>query len=304
MEVEAPGKILETFAIADLPSPAPAALHVVGAITQARPAEAPVSQLAAIVAEDPKLSEHLVYAATLAAPTVAGGAGLDGIQDACEILGATGVHAASIAYSVMDSNRTTGCLSFNDIEFWSEALARGVSMARVLRNIDAELTPVQGFAYGLLSRIGRLGLAKAFSDQYGELLESSKEWINTAETETFGIGGDRLSALLLQGWELDAYSKLLTWQTTASSETQDPSCRKFQLLLQFGECAGRMFVKAKAEINLLKGIAEAASELGLTSKQMFDSFDGAIEDWQQVGKRLRIGTRNVPQLAQFYSAFS
>ncbi len=156
-----------------------------------------IDDIAELVANDPALSGRLLQLANAAAM----GGGVTSIHQAVGRLGMEAVKNLALGFSVVDQHSSGRCVHFPYRKFWSESLL----MAHLMRElaIDVNLGSADElFTCALLARIGCLGLATAYPEEYSALLITplSDEQLLAQEEALLGIHHLDISAALLREW--------------------------------------------------------------------------------------------------------
>lgn len=307
VRVEALTKIYETLLAADrLPSPKGVALDI---LRSTEGEDASIAKLAAICEKDPAISARLLQAAN--SPLSGVTQTVHSVRDAAAILGTSAVQAIALAFSLLSQNREGQCEGFDYDAFWSQALAQGTAMRRAAA-FATTLEPEEAYTYGLLSPIGKLGLASVFPIKYAGVVELTKgsQWADTAELETFGVTGEQLSAVMMNSWGMPRLLDLVHLEFAELAGEQEPEpvpgTRTADLAnaLDFGRGVAATVMAKEPTVDMLKTIGESASRLGMSPDQMFENFDQSVEEWRAAGSALKVRTRAVPPLAEIYAAFS
>ena len=124
------------------------------------------------------------------------------IRDAIGILGLNTVRGLALADSLMADRQLLVCHAFDYPDFWSRSLARAVAM-QALTTLSHLMPSDEAFTLGLLSRVGELGMASLFPDDYARLLKqkaSTEAERLDRERETFEFDHADLTAALLNDW--------------------------------------------------------------------------------------------------------
>ncbi|MEI7430808.1 MAG: response regulator, partial [Betaproteobacteria bacterium] len=188
----------ETFKSSGLlPSPKGPALAVV---QQARQEDVSMAQLARTIQADPALVARMLKLAN--ANLAKGARPVLAIKDAVGILGLNAVRGLALGFSLMTDKRSRNCRAFNYPAFWSRSLACAVAM-HALVSASRLMQSDEAFTLGLLSRVGELGLASLFPDEYADLLGSgspSSTELLALERRSFEFDHTDLTTALMTDW--------------------------------------------------------------------------------------------------------
>ena len=149
---------------------------------------------------DPAISGRLLKYANAAAfgrsrPVVS-------LHRAIVALGSFRVRDLVIRFSVLQANRAGECSGFDYNGFWSRSLATAIACQDLARY--AQIAGEENFTIGLLSRVGELGFATLFPDDYGAILASrpDRPTLLALEEAQFGFDHRALGGAMLAEWGL------------------------------------------------------------------------------------------------------
>ena len=180
-----------------LPTPRGAALEL---LRLARVENASVGDVARVAQVDPVLAARLIHAANRASQRAAPGVG--SINAAVMRLGFSATRQIAPGFSLVSDYRRGACRQFDYKAFWTGSVLRGLAaraIAARLRTGD----PQEALSCGLLAGIGRLALATAQPEAYGELLAihgQNGARLRAAEQARFAIDHGALGVALLDQW--------------------------------------------------------------------------------------------------------
>jgi len=187
--------------VREFPSPATVISKV---IEVAGDAHASLDKLASVIATDPPLTTELLKTANSA--FYGASSAVKTVNRAVVQLGVRTVRCIAVCFAARDAARD-GILPKEDmIEFWSDALRRGVA-ARTLAKLTRQVEPEEAFTTGLLLDFGILAILKkhpekvsAWREIRGLLPHERLE----REKELFGVSHDTIGAMLLEKWGMPA----------------------------------------------------------------------------------------------------
>ncbi|MDP3902781.1 MAG: diguanylate cyclase [Methylococcaceae bacterium] len=182
-------------------------------------------------------------------------------------------------------------MKFDYGAYWAQALAMAVAIAAITAR-ERTVTPEEAFTLGLLSDIGRLALATAWSEIYGECLNSAQgsELLNL-ERERFAVDHKELTLLLLQDWGfpgifLDALKLSLEPPTEENSRTTRLARQLAFARLLSRYCIGDDQYRA----SLLPGLQQEAGAHSLENEALTEFIAEIIQQWHDWGKQIEIKT--------------
>ena len=124
------------------------------------------------------------------------------IQQAVSILGTNAVRSLVLSFSFLSIEATGRKDAFNYRKFWEKSLAAGVSARLIMEKLKQKELE-EAFIAGLLQNAGELILARAFPDEYGQVLMRSEETENSRlalEQELIGADHCFIGAEVFKHW--------------------------------------------------------------------------------------------------------
>jgi diguanylate cyclase (GGDEF)-like protein len=269
-----------------LPSPSGTALAIMQLVQQS---DATVQQVSQLVKVDPALSGRILRFANSAA--FGARRPIADIQTAVMMMGMQTVRNFALSLSLIGSNSKGHCPEFDYEAYWSRSLAMSVSIAAITAR-EVTVVPAESFTLGLLSDIGGLALATAWSEIYGECLSMAEgKQLLALERERFAIDHNALSLMLLADWGfptvfLDAL-KLSFEMKVAGLTRIDQFAR--QLIL--ARLIGNYCVADEAHRAMLLPYLTAEADLhALDEPALLAFIDETIELWHEWGKLIDVKT--------------
>ncbi len=269
-----------------LPSPSGTALLIMQLVQKD---STTVQQLSELVKVDPALTSRILSFANSAAfgarrPIAA-------VNDAIMMMGMQSVRNFALSLSLVSSNKGSHCPGFDYDTYWAQALAMAVAIAAISAR-ERKATPEEAFTLGLLSDIGRLALATAWSDIYGDCIRTAKDDdLLRLERERFAIDHKELTLMLLLDWGLPALfldALKLSFELPASEATRTT---RFAEQLAFARLVARYCVADNQyRVSLLPKLQQEA----LTHNLEGDGFNQFLEEisqqWHVWGRLIDIKT--------------
>lgn len=276
----------ELKAAGRLPSPSGLALAIMRLVQRE---DATVKKLIDLVKADPALTARILRFANSAAfgarrPVAA-------IQDAVIMMGMPAVRNFALGLSIVSRQRSEHCSGFDYGVYWAQALALAVAVAAVTGR-ERTVAPEEAFTLGLLSDIGRLALATAWSDTYSECLRASQgDDLLQLERERFAVDHNELTLILLLDWGLP--SLLLDSLKLSFESPTGESSRivRFAQQLAFSRRIARFCVADDSYRAVLLPDLRQDAVLHALEGESFDRFlDEVCKQWQEWGKLIDIET--------------
>lgn len=296
-----PGRYGDLKATGKLPSPRGVAFAIVKLLQRE---DYPIHDLIKLVQSDPAISGCLLKFSNAALlgqvrPIVS-------LHKAILALGAFRVRDLVVGFSILHANRNGQCRAFDYDGFWARSLATAIACQELAQ--FANIASDEHFTIGLLSRIGELGLASLFPEEYSTLLCAEQEPAKLAllEQEHFGFDHRQLGATMMEEWGLPHIL------IEAAYHHEDPgaahltaSTRLCTLTLSLD------FARVQAEIcmaedemrwTLLPELLTRSAHLGIGAEALSGMVDDMVVHWREWSAMLRVRTRDVPPFAQLLAA--
>jgi two-component system cell cycle response regulator len=269
-----------------LPSPSGLALAIMRLVQSE---DATVQKLAELVKADPALTARILSFANSAAlgarrPVAA-------IQDAVMIMGMPSVRNFALSLSIVGAHRGGHCPGFDYGVYWAQALAMAVAVAAVTGR-ERTVAPEEAFTLGLLSDIGRLALATAWTEAYDECLRAVQDGnLLQLERERFAVDHKELTLILLLDWGLP--SLLLDALNLSFEPPLDEVSRmtRFSRQLAFARQIARFCVADDPyRAALLPGLKQEALIHALEGEAFEHFLEVTCQQWHEWGKLIEINT--------------
>ncbi|MDX8126927.1 diguanylate cyclase [Methylomonas sp. OY6] len=269
-----------------LPTPSGTALAIMQLVQRD---DADVLKLTELVKLDPALTARILSFANSAA--FGARRPIANIHDAVVMMGVQSVRNFALSLSLVGGHSNGRCPEFDYRLYWAQALAKAVAMAAITSR-ERTIAPDEAFTLGLLSDIGKLALASAWSDLYGGCLKSSQAGnLLHLERECFAVDHQELTLLLLQDWGLPAIfvDGLKLSFTSDSNETS--RAHRLAEQLAFAEQIARHCVADETDRVTLMPALQQQAQHHSDDVSTIDAFLAEVEDqWRQWGQQINIDT--------------
>ncbi|MGZ5052600.1 MAG: GGDEF domain-containing response regulator [Methylobacter sp.] len=269
-----------------LPSPSGTALSIMQLVQQS---DATIQQVTQLVKVDPALSGRILRFANSAAfgarrPIV-------DVQSAVMMMGMQTVRNFALSLSLVGNNSKGHCPDFNYEVYWSRSLAMSVALASLTAR-ELTVVPEESFTLGLLSDIGSLALATAWSDLYGECLRmASGDQLLALERERFTIDHNALTLLLLADWGLPKiFLDALKLSFGAKIGGIDRISQLGKQLILARMLGNYCVADEEHRAALFPSLAAEAGMHGLDEQALLVFINEIIELWHEWGKLIDVNT--------------
>ncbi len=287
-----------------LPSPKGPALAVVQLTRQDNVSSA---QLVHAIQADPVLVARLLKLANACRKRAAERPIL-AIKDAIGILGLNAVRGLALGFSLMTDANSPGCRTFNYSAFWSRNLASAVAM-QALAAVSGVMQSDEAFTLGLLSKVGELGMASLFPDDYARLLESaprSGAEARALERQAFEFDHVDMTAALLADWGFPAsLIEPVSYQDQPEAAGFAPGSRAERLLftLTLASSIADVCMAAKDERRaMMANVFLLGGKLSLGAEELIAHCDGIVRDWSDWCRLLEVPSHALPSFAELMNA--
>jgi len=180
--------------------------------------------------------------------------------------------------------------------------------SRHLAHRVGSFAPDEAFTCGLLSQIGRLGLASVFPDEYADALYAvatdGSEQLVEIERRVFGIDHNKLAAEMMSDWHLPVlFCDAVRAQGAPDTTDIEPNPRTHLLarILHLGGFISLILTQPTVHRDTLSVLVQDADRLSISPYVFHETFDAISREWCEAGGIFSVRTRLVPPLAEIYS---
>jgi two-component system cell cycle response regulator len=278
-----------------LPSPSGTALEIMKLLQRD---DAEINDVSKLVKLDPALTGRILQFANSA--SIGANRSISNINDAIMMMGMTAVKNFALSLSLVGNDNYSRCPNFDYPAYWSKSLAAAVVITS-LSGRERVISSEEAFTLGLLMDIGRLALATAWSESYGECIAKAKGVeLLKLEQERFAINHNTLTVMLLADW---GFSDLFLEGIKLSFETVNDNLSKANRLakqLIFAQQVANYCVADEAyrEVLMPDLIVEAAHH-SFDESELAIFLEDDLKQWQEWGKMINVKTdirQSAPEL--------
>ena len=284
-----------------LPSPQGLALAILD--VSHRP-DANLNDVARLVQADPAMSGRLLRYANSA--QTAATRHIVSLGQAITFLGLFRVRQIVLAFSLLDRYRSGKCAAFDYPEYWTTSVATAIAAQKMAEY--AQCPPDDSFTCGLLSNIGRLGLATAFPEDYDALLrqELPPEKMIAAERDAFGIDHSFLSKEMLVDWGVPAiFAQAVQFHEQPMASPFAPESRAYILSssLHFAMRVGQLLNLDHADRwQQVPLLFHSAAQFGMDEGDVPTLVESVANSWQTWTQELSLTSKSYSDLRQLLTA--
>ena len=286
-----------------LPSPKGPALVVV---ELTRHDDTTADQLAHAIAADPALVARILKLSNACRPR--GARPILAVKSAISVLGLNAVRGLALGFSVMKDDNTRRCRAFDYPAYWSRNLACAAAMQN-LTAFSRLMQSDEAFCLGLLARIGDLGLASLFADDYARLLAqapASPLDLLALESSSFGFDHIDLSTALLADWgfpdNLVGTVRLHEVTDATGVVAQSRSERLLLTLMLAAKIAGICMADQNTRNHLIAGLLWLGVQLSMDTNDVLALCDQVVKDWVDWCRLLDVPSQHLPHFEDLMNA--
>ncbi len=283
-----------------LPSPSEAAMNI---LRIARDLNATIPDILSVVECDPATAARILKYVN--SPLAGVGRQVSSLKEAVILLGMRSVVHLSLGYSLLARHRNGRCDGFNYDAYWSDALARAVTVRHLSPRHG--LVANESFTCGLLSKIGKLALATVFPEQYSHVLSQvdpdDPDALTHLERGAFKLDHDELSAEMMADWNLPVYfGEAVRAQANPEQHGLTPATRACQLarLLHLCEQVAPLFQKESVHKRRLAQLMMIAHDALLEPEDFTQTFEAISCEWRETGTLFGLDLESDPKWDQIY----
>ncbi len=164
----------------------------------------------------------------------------------------------------------------------------------------------EAFCLGLLARIGDLGLASLFPDQYAELLKIETGTLPEVERQTFGFDHTDLGTALLADWgfpENLVEAVRLHEQAGAGSGVAETRADRLVLTLKLSaKIASICMAQAPKRRAMMANLLLLGGNLSIGAEDLMALCDAVVRDWGDWCKLLAVPALDLPPFVELMNA--
>lgn len=286
-----------------LPSPSGTALEIMKLLQRD---DVEIEQVAQLIKLDPALSGRILQLSNSAAMGLS--RAISNINEAIMMMGMTAVKNFALSLSIIGNDSYSRCPSFDYAAYWSKSLAMAVAITR-LSVRERVISSEESFTLGLLADIGRLALATAWSESYGECIATAEgDDLLKLEQERFAINHNALTLMLLADW---GFSELLIESLKLDFEPGGDGLSKANRLakqLIFARQVSMYCVADEAyRVILMPDLLIESARHNFDAVELNTFISAVLGQWQEWGKLINVKTdisQSAPELTAVTNTLS
>ncbi len=286
-----------------LPSPSGTALEIMKLLQRD---DAEINEVTKLVKMDPALTGRILQFANSAASGAS--RSISNVNDAVIMMGMRAVKNFALSLSLVGNDSYSRCPNFNYPAYWSKSLATAVTIAR-LSVRERVVSSEEAFTLGLLADIGRLALATAWSESYGEcIVEAQGDELLKLEQERFAINHNTLTVMLLADWGfLDLFLEGVKLSFDPVDDNLSKANRLAKQLIFSKKIANYCIADEAYRQTLMPDLVIEASHHLFEECELHIFLEEIIKQWQEWGKMINVKTdirQSSPELGKGKSSQS
>lgn len=263
-------------------------------------ADGTVQEVAHLVQADPAMSGRILRYANSA--HAAPYRQIVSLEKAITFLGLFRIRQIVLVFTLMDQYRSGKCAAFDYEAYWSISLATGIAAQKLASH--AHSPQDESFTCGLLSGIGRLGLATAFPEQYEDILRQPMTLDALLDTEqsVFGIDHAKLTQEMLRNWGIpDIFTEAIRYHEQPQKSPFAPDSRGFAMVssLYLAMRIGHLLnLNQQDRWQQAPSLYHAAAQFGVESNEIPALIESVVETWQTWTRELSLPSKPYTDLRQ------
>jgi diguanylate cyclase (GGDEF)-like protein len=269
-----------------LPSPSGTALEIMKLLQRD---DANINDVTKLIKLDPALSGRILQFSNSA--SVGAHRSISNITDAIIMMGMTAVKNFALSLSLVGNNSYSRCPNFDYATYWSKSLAAAVAIS-TLSGRERVISSEEAFTLGLLKDIGRLALATAWSESYGEcIVQAQGEELLKLEQERFAINHNALTLMLLADWGFSSFFiDALKLSFEASSIGKSKVNRLAKQLIFAQDMANYCVADDEFRLVLMPNLEKESLLNGFSADDFSSFMEGVLKQWHEWGKMINVNT--------------
>lgn len=270
-----------------LPSPSGTALEIMKLLQRE---DAEIADVTKLVKLDPALTGRVLQFANSAAS--GSHRSITNIADAIMMMGMAAVKNFALTLSLVGNDSYNRCPNFDYPAYWSKSLATGVAISG-LSVRERVISTEEAFTLGLLLDIGRLALATAWSESYGECIAQANNdfELQKLEQERFAITHNALTVMLLADWGFsDLFIEAIKLSFDPLGESLSKANRLARQLVFARQIANYCLADEAYRETLLPNLVIEAAHHSFDEKELIEFLNHIIVQWEEWGKNINVKT--------------
>ncbi len=269
-----------------LPSPSGTALEIMKLLQHDN---VEIEQVAQLIKLDPALSGRILQFSNSA--SIGAHRSISNIKDAIIMMGMAAVKSFALSLSLVGNDSYNRCPNFNYPAYWSKSLATAVAVS-MLSTRERVISSEEAFTLGLLMDIGRLALATAWSESYGECIANTQgDELLKLEQERFAINRNMLTLMLLADWGfLSVHVEALKLCFEPSGESLSKANRLAKQLVFANQVANYCVADEEYRVVLMPDLLIEAARHTFDEAELNTFITDVLKQWQEWGNLINIKT--------------
>jgi diguanylate cyclase (GGDEF)-like protein len=271
-----------------LPSPSGTALEIMKLLQRD---DAEIADVVKLVKLDPALTGRILQFANSAA--AGAHRSITNVADAVMMMGMSSVKNFALSLSLVGNSSDNRCPNFDYATYWSRSLATAVAISSLSAR-ERIISSEEAFTLGLLLCIGRLALATAWSESYGECIAIAKnddDVLLKLEQERFAITHRALSEMLLADWGFsDLFLEGLKLCYAPLNDNLSKANSLAKQLIFAKKIANYCLADEAYREDLKPDLVVEASHNSFDEPELETFLNTVITQWQEWGKSINIKT--------------
>jgi len=264
-------------------------------------------ELAQAIKPDPALCSRLIKVANARVgyqtrPIVS-------ISDAINVLGFNTIRQLVLGLSLMDDSRHGICTNFDYQRFWAHSLLTAITAQKLVMHKGIG-SAEEVFILGLLAKIGTLGLATAFPEEYARILRfhevNADSKLDALEEAKFSFDHNQLTEAMLADWGMPVmFQKIARMHENPAQAEFSEDGRNWRLLnvLHVAAYFSTLCLTQEPERRkMTPNLILIANRLGIEMEALAKLGDQSVQEWTDWSKLCNLKPIIVPRFEELLEA--
>ena len=262
--------------------------------------------IAHLIGADPALSLRVIKTANVlcASPTRP----IVTVSDAVTVLGLRSLRQLVLGITLIADHKNGPCKQFDYPAFWTRSLLTGIAVKQFAEQSKLAASE-EVFTLGLLGDMGKLAMATVFPEEFGVILENSKDCsldqLYGMEREQFGFEQAELTAAILADMNFPPiFLRLIHDYPQPQNSSVAEGTREWKLMnmLHLAARVADVYLAAPLQQEML--VSELWSyyqSLEIEEVNIVSVIEQCSQDWPEWANLLNMDTRQLPSLQELFS---
>lgn len=263
------------------------------------------AELSHVIKSDPAFVSRLLKAANSA--SLHTGRPIVSVPDALVVMGIAAVRNLALGFSLLQQHRGGPCRAFDYPRYWSYSLACAIAAQNICQQ-QRGASPEEMFSVGLLSRVGELGLATVYPEEFSKVISDCLGHVDDpaycleVEEAAFAMDHRELTGAMLADWGLPKlYCNIAFHHEFPEQATCLENSREETLLYSLSlarQIARLCVLDVKSRDMAMPDFLKLGARLNLDEGMLIPLCDRIVKEWQEWASILSVPAQQLPPFEQ------